>query len=94
MIRSFLAAIAIGGVYGCTAKGSSPADTSAADTAGAVVKGQTVDSAPAELPPPADATGNLTGEQANRGPTDIGRDSAYGPIGTMDEKGNIGPIKK
>ena len=63
--RSLIAAMAIAGVCGCTAKESSQArDTASADTAAAV------------------------------GGTDLGRDSAYGPIGTMDEKGNIEPIKK
>jgi len=57
---------------------------------------------PDSVPPPVNTSGNLAGETSKPGgtmgqrnpPEDsiIGRDSAYGPIGTMDSKGRIKPI--
>ena len=52
----------------------------------------------AAIAPPSDASGNLTGEttkgQRPRSDSIMGRDSAFGPIGSIDERGNITPIKK
>ena len=63
--------------------------------------GGTQDSAAVNILPPADASGNLTGETKKSGgtmgqgpPPRADRDSAFGPIGTMDSGGNIRPIKK
>lgn len=54
--------------------------------------------------PLADTSGRLAGETKKSGGTMgqrapkkdsiIGRDSAFGPIGTIDEKGNVKPIRK
>jgi PBP1b-binding outer membrane lipoprotein LpoB len=72
-------------------------DPTITDTNSAAVTG---DSAGSTMPP-ADASGNLTGETKKSGgtmgtvpPPRADRDSAFGPIGTMDSAGNIRPIKK
>ena len=98
-------------VFGCTKKEPAVSDTAAdtvalpADqqgTAGSTDSQTVADST--TLPPPADASGNLTGETRKSGgslgqdppPRDsiIGRDSAFGPIGTMDSDGTVRPIRK
>lgn len=62
-----------------------------------------IDSANQGAPSPADASGNLTGETTKKGGTlgqdpprrdTFGRDSAFGPIGTMDSDGTVKPIRK
>ena len=85
---------------GCTKQESAATDTAAA--AAAATGSTQVEAAPSTdstvvadstLPPPSDATGNLTGETRSRDPV-IGRDSAFGPIGTMDSDGTVRPIRK
>jgi hypothetical protein len=108
---SLFAAIVLGG---CSMKDPAPSDSArAADSVGAatvapapaapdtIAVGGTQDSAAANIMPPADASGNLTGETKKSGgtmgqgpPPRADRDSAFGPIGTIDSAGNIRPIKK
>ncbi len=100
--------VAFLGVTACSGKDAEPVDTaSSVDSAAGV---ETYEAGPAAdsltgsaaIYPPADASGNLTGETRKKSggfgqdppaPT-IGRDSAFGPIGTMDSLGNRGPIRK
>ena len=92
----------------CTMKDSAPADsTKAADgisradsAAPAPVLYDSIAYDSVSGNPPADASGNLTGETTKKGGT-LGevpprpeRDSAFGPIGTMDSDGTVRPIKK
>src|SRR5687767_1377949 len=99
---------------GCSIKDPAPSDSArAADSVGAasdapapgatdtVTAGGTQDSATTNVLPPADASGNLTGETTKSGgtmgqgpPPRADRDSAFGPIGTMDSDGTVRPIKK
>ena len=95
-------------VAACTIKDSAPADSAkAADgisradsTAPAPVLYDSVAYDSVSGTPPADASGNLTGETTKKGGT-LGegpprpeRDSAFGPIGTMDSDGTVRPIRK
>ena len=105
------AAIVFGG---CSVKDPAPSDSArAADSVGAPAVAPAPpssdtdagiadeDTAAKSVMPPADASGNLTGETTKRGGT-LGqdpprrpeRDSAFGPIGTLDSVGTIRPIKK
>lgn len=102
MIVARLGAIAIAGLLasGCAQKESpatdstTPAGTTSGsaqvESAASIDSPAVVDSTP---PPPSDATGNLTGETRSRDLI-IGRDSAFGPIGTMDSDGTVRPIRK
>lgn len=88
-------------VSGCLPRDPNPADTTLIDSMMAPAPQVVVDSV-IQVPPVADVTGNLTGETTRRGdragqapPSDIiGRDSAFGPIGTIDSAGNIEPIRR
>jgi hypothetical protein len=100
-------------VSGCTTRDTSASDSARmADSVSAVESFEAapeqappilIDSASQGTPPPADASGNLTGETTKKGGTlgqdpprrdTIGRDSAFGPIGTMDSDGTVRPIRK
>jgi len=99
--RSQSAALAIAAllVAGCFPRDPNPADTTLIDSVMAPAPDIVVDSV-VQVPPRADASGNLTGETTRRGdrqnpPSDIiGHDSAFGPIGTIDSLGNIEPIRR
>lgn len=101
MIMRHLLLIAAAGLLfgGCSNKESAVTDSAAAreDSIGNQVESAPATDSPvvadSTLPPPSDATGNLTGETRSRDPV-IGRDSAFGPIGTMDSDGTVRPIKK
>lgn len=79
------------------------ADSIAAAAAAAAPAAGTTDSTGIAAPL-ADTSGRLAGETKKSGGTMgqrapkkdsiIGRDSAFGPIGTIDEKGNVKPIRK
>lgn len=101
MIVRRLLAIAAAGliVTGCSNTESAVTDTASAAERSTDAQPELVPpvdspvAADSMLPPPSDATGNLTGETRSRDPV-IGRDSAFGPIGTMDSDGTVRPIKK
>ena len=111
IVRACIVALA---VSGCTMRDSSASESAKkADRVEAVESMQQapdqaapilIDSSAQGTPPPADASGNLTGETTKKGGTlgegpprrdsIIGRDSAFGPIGTMDSNGTVRPIRK
>ncbi|MGK2963004.1 MAG: hypothetical protein ACSLFK_12780 [Gemmatimonadaceae bacterium] len=101
--RSRRAALALAALFlgGCFPRDPNPADTTLIDSVMAPSPEVVVDSV-IQIPPRADASGNLTGETTRRGdgsgqapPSDIiGRDSAFGPIGTIDSLGKIEPIRR
>ena len=88
MPKKGLAFILLMGATACTMKEAAPVDSAvAADSVAAGVS----------APVTPDSTGAASDPvKASQSPRDsiIGRDSAYGPIGTIDEKGNVTPIKK
>ncbi len=93
-------AVAVLILSGCFPRDPDPADTTLIDSVMAPTPEVMIDSVIQY--PPADASGNLTGETTKRGdgtvqrpPGDIiGRDSAFGPIGTIDSLGNVEPIRR
>lgn len=101
MITRHLVAIGAAGLVfsGCSNKESAVTDTASAAESSVDAQPESVPPVDSPvvpdstLPPPSDATGNLTGETRSRDPV-IGRDSAFGPIGTMDSDGTVRPIKK
>lgn len=90
----------------CSGKDAASVDSAAASDSSALPMGDNAGANPQvdtmQAYPPADASGNLTGETrkssggfgqdppAGR----IDRDSAFGPIGTMDSHGNRDTIRK
>jgi hypothetical protein len=84
------------GAGACTMKEAAPVDSAASPDSTAagvaapvtpVSTGAAIDSVKAN-PPVAGQKGQTPRDSI------IGRDSAYGPIGSIDEKGNVTPIKK
>lgn len=100
--RSMRVAVALAALLAaaCLPREPDPADTTLIDSVMAPAPEVVVDSVIQY--PPADASGNLTGETTKRGDSPaqrppgkiIGRDSAFGPIGTIDSQGNIEPIRR
>ncbi len=104
-MRSFFAA-ALVLTTACSGKNAATADSTAASDSAAVRTDDNPSASPQTdtMPgyPPPDASGNLTGEtRKNSGgfgqdpPAERReRDSAYGPIGTMDSQGHRDTIRK
>jgi hypothetical protein len=105
-----LAAVAMFSLFftACTMKDSAPADSTKAaegilhadSTTPSPVLYDSIAYDSVSGSPPSDASGNLTGETTKKGGT-LGevpprpeRDSAFGPIGTMDSDGTVRPIRK
>ncbi len=89
----------------CSDRNAAPVDSaSASDSAGVTgnvdAASPQADTMPAY--PPADASGNIIGETRKSSggfgqdppAGSIGRDSAYGPVGTMDSQGNRDTIRR
>lgn len=95
MSKRALAIVLLLSAGACTMKEAAPVDSAAAPDSTA---------AGVAAPVTPDSTGAIDSVKANpqvagqkgQAPRDsiIGRDSAYGPIGTIDEKGNVTPIRK
>lgn len=96
MLNKGLTFVLLLGAAGCTMKEAAPVDSAAApdSTAAGVAAPVTPDSTGAAIdsvkanPPVASKKGQTPRDSI------IGRDSAFGPIGSIDEKGNVTPIRK
>ena len=76
----------------CTVKESPPADSVSLSVSPAAA----VESTTVAGPPVSAGTPAATGKKGQAPPPDtiMGRDSAFGPIGTIDSLGNVRPIPK
>lgn len=99
-LRAVLLAIVVaGGACAPKAEDSSTAKADSTAPASAAADSTVADSAAASAPQRSDSLPTVTTQSKVIAPparqdSIIGRDSAFGPIGTIDSKGKLVPIKK